>query len=48
VIFTIFGHVMKKPFDEKIGPNNHASLTSCGWGVHGGPLAHNHIHTYKT
>ncbi len=32
----------------KSGPNNRTWLTSCGWSLHGGLLAHNHIHTYKT
>ncbi len=32
----------------KSGPNNYIWLTSCGWGLHDGPLTHNHIHTYRT
>ncbi len=40
--------VMCKASWWRSGPNNCVWLTSCGWGLHNGPLAHSHIYTYKT
>jgi hypothetical protein len=41
------GPMVKRDFNHNRS-NNYTLLTSHGWGLHYGPLVHNHLHTYKT